>query len=142
MRNFAVIVTILSFFVFASTVIAAYQVYSDATVIAGQPFYVKGNISGTTQYNMSVNITGNNANNSFSSGGGYFHVNVSAPTVVGEYNVTVISVNDTSNNKTIRIYVTNISSNFSTITFTRNKPTFSAGASFTINVSMKNTTNS
>ncbi len=142
MRNIAVLLSILLIFFASSITFAGYQVYSDATVVAGQPFYVRGNVSGTNQYNVSVNITGNNANNSFSAGGGYFEVNISAPVVVGEYNVTVLTGNDTSNNKTIRIYVTNISSNFSAITFTRNKPPFSAGLSFTINVTMKNTTGS
>ncbi|MDI6721324.1 MAG: hypothetical protein QMD85_02970, partial [Candidatus Aenigmarchaeota archaeon] len=44
--------------------------------------------------------------------------------------------------KIIRIYVTNISQQFSTITFPEKKPPFQAGNSFTINITMKNATNS
>src|SRR3989344_5251718 len=139
MRYLAALLSVLSVILASSVAFAAYQVYADATVVSGQPFFVKGNVSGNFGYNITVNITGNNANNSISYGGGSFDVNITAPLVTGEYNVTVHNVNDSSN-KTIRIFVTNISSNFSTITFTRNKPPFSAGASFTMNVSLKNRT--
>ena len=87
MRNITILLSILSIFFASSVTFAAYQVYSDATVIAGQPFYVKGNVSGTFGYNISVNITGSNANNSFSYGGGRFDVNISAPPVFGESQV-------------------------------------------------------
>ncbi|MBI2579748.1 MAG: hypothetical protein HYW27_02500 [Candidatus Aenigmarchaeota archaeon] len=140
MRNFAVMLFISFLFLFATAGFAAYQVYSDATVIAGQPFYVKGNTSGSVQYNVSVNITGNNANNSFSSAGGYFEVNVTAPVVTGEYNITVLSGNDSST-KVITIYVTNISQQFSSISFTDKKPPFAAASSFRINITMRSSSN-
>src|SRR3989338_6340862 len=140
MRHFATLVIVIALLTVSSIAFAGYQVYADATVVAGQPFYVKGNTSGSVGYNVTVNITGSNANNSFSSGGGYFDINVTAPIVTGEYNVTVQNVNDSSS-KTIRIYVTNLSSNFSLITFSRNKPPFAAGASFIVNITLKNQSN-
>lgn len=118
------------------------DLYSNLTVNPGDVINITGGIKNSTgglvgNENFTINFTTFNGTAS-TNGTGSLHANFSAPTKLGEHNIT-ITYNGTS--RKIKVWITNVSSTYSTISFITQKPPFSAGDTFLINVTMKNYTN-
>lgn len=116
--------------------------YSSSVVQPGQKINFTGSVYNSSNMsqiipNINVSAIVNSTVNSSLSGTGYQNnFTVSAPNAVGEYNVTVYSNDSSIMNKTFTVYVSNVTGG--SIAFTGKYPPFSAGSSFTINVTMKN----
>lgn len=143
---FAAVFIMLAFSMLSVSVFAGNYMnfYSSAVVQPGQNINFTGsvyNASNTSQIIQNINVSAivNSTVNSSLSGAGYQNnFTVNAPNAVGEYNVTVYSNDSSIMNKTFTVYVSSVTGG--SITFMGNYPPFSAGSSFTINVTMKNAT--
>lgn len=91
--------------------------------------------------NVSASATSGGNSSSLSGATGTFTFNITSPSTVGSYDVTVTSVNEsTPHTKTMPVYVSNVTGG--SVAYTSNSPPFSAGDTFTINVTLLNETNS
>ncbi len=142
----AVLISLFSFSILSASVSAGNYMdfYSSSVVEPGQKINFTGSVynsSNTSQIMPNINVSAiinGTANTSTTSSGSQINFTVNAPSSVGEYS-TIIYSNDTNiMNKTFTVYVSNVSSG--SIAFTGKYPPFSAGSSFTINMTMKNAT--
>jgi len=92
------------------------------------------NFSGISNVNVSVNLNGT-TNFTTTGADGSFYLNVTSPLTPGNYSINVTT--NTSLSKLLPVHVRNISS--ATITFIANKPPFSNGTSFLVNVTFDGT---
>ncbi len=126
---------------FSSIAFADYlDAYAKAVVQTNSTIYVRGYVKNSTGSGIAnVNVTAalsSSSNNSVSASNGYFDINLTAPLLAGEYNISVST--NTSLSKIIHTYASNTTSG--SINFTGSKPPFSAGVSFLINVTLWNGT--
>ncbi|MHC4749518.1 MAG: hypothetical protein ACYTFW_06540 [Planctomycetota bacterium] len=82
--------------------------------------------------NISANVTSGGSGYNITPSVGVFQFNITAPSAVGAYNVSIRTNESTPHNKTIPIYVSNVTS--SSITFIGDLPPYSAGDTFIINL--------
>lgn len=108
---------------------------------------VYGSIVNTTTSDTiaRINVTaviGSNFNSQVTGSDGLFNYNVTAPTAVGEYTFNVTTNSSSLPNKTFTFYVSNVSTNTTTLTpiisFIGKFPPFTNGTTFTVNVTLFN----
>ncbi len=109
---------------------------------------ITGDVANTTtsdtiqNINFTFNVTSTSAANStLTNSTGGFALNVSAPTTIGEYNITMTTNSSSLQNRTYSFYASNISNiTWGSIKFVNKQPPFTAGEIFTINVTYGNST--
>ena len=116
------------------------DVFATGIIQPTQNITISGHITNDTASDV---ISGINVSASVNSGGsgddvtasdGSFSFNITAPSTVGEYLVTITTNESTPIVKTIPVYVSNVTDG--TITYLDKSPPFSVGTTFSINVTL------
>ncbi len=141
------LITLVSFSFFATDALAVNRlnVTTSGVVQISKNIVIAGSDTNTTTSDSisSVNNTAiingtSQGNYSITPANGTFYFNVTAPSVVGPYNITVYTNHSTPLIKYFPIFVSNATTG--TITFVRSFPPFSASSTFTVNITLKNYT--
>ncbi len=147
--NFMSVVAIILLFSAFSIALLSTPVFATVTLnisangiaLPSAGIIVTGIITNTTTSDVisPINVTANTSTTgsySITPANGTFYFNLTAPSVTGHYNITVFTNHSTVLRKDIPLFVTNASR--ATVTFVSSFPPFSAGSTFTINVSLFN----
>jgi len=120
------------------------QAYAKGVVKPYSNLAISGQIVNTSAsdtiagVNVSANVTGGLANSALTAADGTFSFNITSPASYGGFDVFVAANNVSSLSKWIPIYVTNVTSG--SISYVSDLPPYSAGNTFTVNVTLKNGT--
>lgn len=132
-----IVVAAMLFFVLLPSARAHFIDFSaNSSVIEGGNITVIGTLyanDSTTPANATVTTTaGSSTNYSAANGTGYFNLTVAAPLTHGEHNITI---NTSETSRTVPVFVTNVTGG--SVDFAgNNKPPFSAGESFLVNITI------
>ncbi len=136
---------VLSTFLISRSASAAIYLnaYVTGFTTSGSNITIQGNIQNTTVSDTisGINVTGSvtgSSNSGVTGAPGTFNFNVSAPSAIGDYDMTVTTNSSALPTKTITVHIGNVSSG--NITYINKKPPFVAGSTFNINVTLLNST--
>jgi hypothetical protein len=120
------------------------QAYAKGVVKPYSNLAISGQITNTSAsdtiagVNVSANVTGGLANSALTAADGTFSFNITSPILYGGFDVFVAANNVSRLSKWIPIYVTNVTGG--SISYVSDLPPYSAGNTFTVNVTLKNGT--
>ncbi len=129
----------------STTTLASIYLNVSATPIIqpGVLINITGSVATTGSDSLvGINVSANtsNVNHSVTDSSGFFNFTVVAPSVLGPYNISINTNSSSLINKTISFTVVNETGSTSSIKHHLRFPPFSAGTTFTINITLKNGT--
>jgi len=145
-RDWILLTFILALVVFFTNVNAAtfLDVYTTGMVQPSKNITITGQLTNNTVsvisgINISASVTSGGSGYNITASDGRFEFNITAPSTIGEYSVTITTNETIPKTKTIPVYITNMTGG--SIIYVDKSPPFSVGTTFTINVTLLNGTN-